>query len=133
MRSAMSFRPSAVEMSPMRSEATSSAFSASAISAAEGGTPPSKAGRGGGGARAGVEGVADRRAARGARKRGELPGGPDDDAGIARHRRHPQMQPRFASLVLFEPGFVKMLEQPHVADRVQRNAAGQHQPVCAGG
>ena len=100
-------------------EATSSAFSASAISAAVGGD-------------AAVEGVGHRRAARGAREMGELPGGADDDAGIAGHRRHPQMQPRFSSLVLFEPGLVEMLEQPHVADRVQRDAAGQYQPVRAG-
>ena len=26
-----------------------------------------------------------------------------------------------------------MFEQPHVAERVQRHAAGQHQPVAAGG
>ena len=26
-----------------------------------------------------------------------------------------------------------MFEQAHVADRIQRDAAGQHQPVCAGG
>ena len=31
-----------------------------------------------------------------------------------------------------EPGLVKVFEQPHVADRVQRHAAGQHQTVCAG-
>ena len=32
-----------------------------------------------------------------------------------------------------EPGLVEMFEQPHVADRVQRHAAGQHQPVRARG
>ena len=33
---------------------------------------------------------------------------------------------------LREPRLVEMFEQPHVADRVQRHAAGQHQPVRAG-
>ena len=42
------------------------------------------------------------------------------------------MQPCLAVLVLFEPCLIEMFEQPHVADRVQRDAAGQHQPVCAG-
>ena len=42
------------------------------------------------------------------------------------------MQARFAPLVAFEPGFVEMFQQPHIADRVQRHAAGQHQPVRAG-
>ena len=33
---------------------------------------------------------------------------------------------------LCEPCFIEMFEQPHVADRVQRHAARQHQPACAG-
>ena len=42
------------------------------------------------------------------------------------------MQARLALLRAREPGLVEMFEQPHVADRVQRHAAGQHQPVRAG-
>ena len=42
------------------------------------------------------------------------------------------MQASLALLGALEPGFVEMFEQPHVADRVQRDAAGQHQPVRAG-
>ena len=84
------------------------------------------------GAYAAIEGVRHRRAARAAREVRELPGRTDHDAGVARHRRHPKMQPRFSSLVLFEPRFVKMLEQAHVADRVQSDAARQHQPMRTG-
>ena len=42
------------------------------------------------------------------------------------------MQASLALLVVFEPGLVEMFEQPHIGDRVQRHAAGQHQPVRAG-
>ena len=31
-----------------------------------------------------------------------------------------------------EPRLVEMLQQPHVADRIQRHPAGEHQPVGAG-
>ena len=81
--------------------------------------------------RAAIESVRHRRAARGAGEMREQPGGADGDAGIAGHRRHPQMQARVALLRLGEPGLVEMFEQPHVADRVQRHAAGQHQPAGA--
>ena len=81
---------------------------------------------------AAIERVRHRRAARGAGQMREQPGRADGDAGIAGHRRHPQMQARLALLVLREPGLIEMLEQPHVADRVQRHAAGQHQPARAG-
>ena len=43
------------------------------------------------------------------------------------------MQPGLSLLRAGEPRFVEMFEQAHVADRVQRHAAGQHQPVGAGG
>ena len=43
------------------------------------------------------------------------------------------MQARVALLRLGEPGLVEMFEQPHIADRVQRHAAGQHQPAGARG
>ena len=43
------------------------------------------------------------------------------------------MQARVALLLSREPRFIEMFEQPHIADRVQRDAAGQHQPVGAGG
>ena len=33
---------------------------------------------------------------------------------------------------LREPCLVEMLQQPHVAERVQRHAAGEHQPMRAG-
>ena len=42
------------------------------------------------------------------------------------------MQAGLALLGVLEPRFVEMLEQPHIADRVQRHAAGEHQPVGAG-
>ena len=103
----------------MRCEAMSSASSAAAISSARR-------------RRAAIERVRHRRAARGAGQMREQPGGADGDAGIAGHRRHPQMQARVALLRLGEPRLVEMFEQPHVADRVQRHAAGQHQPVGAG-
>ncbi len=43
------------------------------------------------------------------------------------------MQPGL--LVEFAPveACVEMLQQPHVAERVERDAAGEHQPVAAGG
>ena len=81
---------------------------------------------------AAIERVRHRRAAWGARKACELPGSPDGDAGIAGHRRHPQMQAGLAPLVFLEPRLVEMFEQPHIADRVQRDATGQHQAMCAG-
>ena len=81
--------------------------------------------------RAAIEGVRHRRAARGAGEMREQPGGADGDAGIAGDRRHPQMQARVALLGFGEPGLIEMFEQPHIADRVQRDAAGQHQPAGA--
>ena len=83
--------------------------------------------------RAAIESVRHRRAARGAGEMREQPGGADGDAGIAGDRRHPQMQARVALLRLGEPGLIEMFEQPHIADRVQRHAAGQHQPAGARG
>ena len=63
---------------------------------------------------------------------GEQPRRADGDARIARRRRHPQMKRAVALLGLRKPCLVEMFEHPHVADRVQRHAAGQHQPVGAG-
>ena len=81
---------------------------------------------------AAIEGVRHRRAARAAGEMREQPGRADGDAGVAGRRRHPQMQAGLALLRARKPRLVEMFEQPHVADRVQRHAAGQHQPAGAG-
>ena len=60
------------------------------------------------------------------------PGRADGDAGIAGHRRHPEMQTFLAASRLGEPGLIEMFEQPHVADGVECDTAGQHHPVGAG-
>ena len=41
------------------------------------------------------------------------------------------MQPGPAVLRACKPGFVEMLQEPHVADGIQRHAAREHQPVGA--
>ena len=81
---------------------------------------------------AAIECVGHRRAAGGSRHLRQQPCRADRHAGIARHRRHPQVQARVALLRGGKPGLVEMLQQPHVGQCIQGDAAGQHQAASTG-
>ena len=57
----------------------------------------------------------------------------DGHTGIARDRRHPKVEPAGASQLAPIEVFVKMLEQPHIGERIERGAAREHQSIAFGG
>ena len=86
-----------------------------------------------GGRRTAIEGVLDWCASSITGQVGGHISGASGHAGVTRYGRYPKMQPAAAAQLAPIEVFVKMLEQPHIGERIERCAAGEHQSLTLGG